>query len=124
MERPNKAYQIAEPDNRPARVEWLSDTVEKEGTADRIASAPAVSARLVNSMAWLVEFEPAPAMTRARPPAISTAVRVTLSCLAGDRVEVSPAAPVLGICWDCHRNSRGLFHLGVTLPVGAQHEAL
>jgi class 3 adenylate cyclase len=59
------------PDNRAARVEWLSDTVEKEGTKDRIASAPAASARLVNSMAWLVEFEPAPAMTRARPPAIS-----------------------------------------------------
>ena len=29
VERPNKAYQIAEPDNRAARVEWLSDTVEK-----------------------------------------------------------------------------------------------
>jgi len=92
VERPNKAYQIAEPDNRAARVEWLSDTVEREDTTDRIASAPAASARLVNSMAWLVEFEPAPAITRARPPAISTAVRVTLSCSAGDRVEVSPAA--------------------------------
>jgi hypothetical protein len=41
-------------------------------------------------MAWLVEFEPAPAMTRARPPAISTAVRVTLSCSAGDRVPRKP----------------------------------
>jgi len=29
VERPNKAYQIAEPDNRAARVEGLSDTVEK-----------------------------------------------------------------------------------------------
>jgi hypothetical protein len=42
-------------------------------------------------MAWLVEFDPAPAMTRVRPRAISTAVRTMLPCSIGVSVEASPA---------------------------------
>jgi hypothetical protein len=42
-------------------------------------------------MAWLVEFDPAPAMTRTRPRATSTAARTMRSCSTGVRVEASPA---------------------------------
>jgi hypothetical protein len=41
-------------------------------------------------MAWLVEFDPAPAMTRTRPRAMSTAARTMVSCSAGVSVEASP----------------------------------
>jgi hypothetical protein len=41
-------------------------------------------------MGWLVEFDPAPAMTRIRPCAISTATRTMVSCSTGVRVEASP----------------------------------
>src|SRR6516225_12380 len=72
VERPNKAYQIAEPDNRAARVEWLSDTVEKEDTTDR----------LVNSMAWLARGDYGAIALRTRTDCCETKLgHLPRSCL-------------------------------------------
>src|SRR5665213_3361418 len=42
-------------------------------------------------MAWPVEFDPAPAITRTRPRATPTAARMMISCSDGVRVDASPA---------------------------------
>src|ERR1035437_4588901 len=55
-----------------------------------MASAPLTSARMVRPIAWLVEFEPAPAMTAMRLREILTAARIMASCSAGLSVEASP----------------------------------
>src|SRR5665811_1502921 len=55
-----------------------------------MASAPLASARMVRPIAWLVEFEPVPAMTAMRLREILTAARIMASCSAGLSVEASP----------------------------------
>jgi hypothetical protein len=69
-----------------AGLHWL--VVVGHDRQHRIGAGPFGAPRQLDGL--LVEFDPAPAMTRARRCETSTAVRTSWSCSSGVRVEASP----------------------------------